>query len=699
MPEVTYNLEADTRVAVLAIDTEGPVNAVDNQFMMDFERAIERAVQDEPQGLILVSGKKRSFLDGVNLKELLAYETPQVVRLFLARWHGALASLAKAGFPVLALLDGQTALGGGFELLLWACDHVFTTPTSRMGFPETSLGLFPCGGGTQTLPRVVGLESALDMILNARVGAPNRLNNPDVFTVCPSEDLSRRALEWINEHQGAVNRNYDPEYRDPHPLSDEEKQRMLEGARLRFTVSPYRPYHKAALDAVEAGLTRSFDDATANETDLFVPLVFNDYTRNKIDLFYLSTGIGPKLVKVDAEKNVEVKRIAVIGAGLMGQGIAQIAVDRGIETTVLDIDEKTALASVETIERTLDALVSRGKWPEDRKEKAMSCLHTATDYSDLEGIPLVIECVFEDLDLKQQVLAGVLKVNPDAIFASNTSTIPMAKISRDSSRPENVVGMHFFSPVPLMPLLEVVRGEATSRDAVAVAVAAGRAMGKTVILVGDGPGFYTSRTFGSYVLNGIRLVELGMSPWEVDMTALRAGFAQGPLHVYGTTGGNVIHHASQLLSEAFPGRIGLPESLMRLHKAGYVGVGQPCFYLDNMMMTRDESVLQHLFTVNGAPLPTPEEAEDVLLLGMINEAFWCLSDGILRDYYGMELGATLGIGFPDCLHGPARYASRRGIGVIKARLEDLREKFAMPALTPAPEFDFLLACGLDSSLI
>jgi 3-hydroxyacyl-CoA dehydrogenase/enoyl-CoA hydratase/3-hydroxybutyryl-CoA epimerase len=259
--------------------------------------------------------------------------------------------------------------------------------------------------------------------------------------------------------------------------------------------------------------------------------------------------------------------------------------------------------------------------------------------------------------------------------------------------------MHFFSPVPLMPLLEIVRGDASSPDAVDVAVATGRAIGKTVIIVGDGPGFYTSRTFGNYVMNGIRLAELGMSPWDVDMTALRAGFAQGPLHVYGTTGGNVIYHASHLLSEAFPGRITVPKSLKQLHEAGYVGVGQACFYLDNMAMTRDESVLQHLIRESGVPVPTAEEAEDVLLLGMVNEAFWCLSDGILHDYYSMDLGATLGIGFPDCLHGPARYVSRRGIGEVRARLEELREKFDMTALTPAPEFDFLVACGLDASLI
>jgi 3-hydroxyacyl-CoA dehydrogenase/enoyl-CoA hydratase/3-hydroxybutyryl-CoA epimerase len=568
-----------------------------------------------------------------------------------------------------------------------------------MGLPETSLGLFPAGGGTQTLSRVVGFKAAVDMILNARVGAPRHLENQGVFAVCPSEELRPRAIQWIEEHPRVVNRNYDSNYEEPHPVSHEEKLTILDTARSRFTVSRYRPYYKAALDAIEAGLTLPFDEAVKNEATLFVPLVFDACTRNKIDLFYLTTGLGPRLVKVNTSDAVETESIAVIGAGLMGQGIAQIAADRGIKTILLDIDEESVRASVDTLDRTMEALVSRGKWPEDRKTAAMSRISSTTDYSDLKDVPLIIECVFEDIALKQKVLTRVQEVNPDAVFASNTSTIPMAKISEGALRPEQVVGMHYFSPVPLMPLLEVVRGAKSSPRAVATAVSVGRSMAKTVILVGDGPGFYTSRTFGLYVMNGLRLAELSLTPWDVDRVALKAGFPQGPLHVYGTTGGTVIYHASRLLSEAFPDRISVPDSLEKLHEAGYVGVGKPCFYLDNREMVPDESVTDHLGSANGIPAPSEEEAEDILLLGMVNEAFWCLSDGILQDYYSMDLGATLGIGFPDCLHGPARYVSQRGISSVKSRLEDLREKFDIKALTPAPEFDLLISCGVDSSLI
>jgi 3-hydroxyacyl-CoA dehydrogenase/enoyl-CoA hydratase/3-hydroxybutyryl-CoA epimerase len=218
-------------------------------------------------------------------------------------------------------------------------------------------------------------------------------------------------------------------------------------------------------------------------------------------------------------------------------------------------------------------------------------------------------------------------------------------------------------------------------------------------MVGDGPGFYTSRTFGTFVANGFRLVELGISPWDVDLLALQAGFPQGPIHIYGTTGGGVIYHANRFMAERFPDRMPVPPTLAKLYEAGYVGLGKPSFYLDPRKMVRDESALAHLVRTDGLPKPTDDEAKDILLLGMVNEAFWCLSDGVLRDYYSMDLGAVLGIGFPDCWHGPGRYVSQRGVKAVRSRLLELSDKFHIPALKPAPEFDRLIACGLDTSLV
>lgn len=698
MPEVSYTLDQSTKVVTLTINTEGPVNTIGTRFLEDLERAIAKAKDDNVTGVLFVSPKRRSFLDGANLKEILTGETPESVRSVAVRYQTILESLARGPFPVAAILDGQTALGGGFELLLWACDHVFATRNSRVGLPEVGVGLFPAGGGTQTLRRLVGFKSALNMIMNARVNSPEAFRMSGVFTICPSEELTPRATAWLQEHQGIVNRNYDADFREPDPISDQEKHRALNQAKFRFTISPFRPYLSAAIEAIEGGLTLPFEQAVRKEVDLFVPLLFNSYTRNKIDLFFLVTSVGPKLVKVDPSDAIRVDRIAIIGSGLMGRGIAQIAAERGIRTTLIDVDEATAKAAVGQIDRMLADLVDRGRWPRERKDALMAQITWAKDYRDLHEIPLIIESVFENLALKREILSRAQSVNPDAIFASNTSTLPMAEISQGAKKPEQVVGMHFFSPVPLMPLLEVIRGPHSSATAIATAVTAGRAMGKMAILVNDGPGFYTSRTFDSYMMHGMRLIELGLSPWDVDLIALRAGFPQGPLHIYGTTGGNVIYHAGRFLAERFPDRLPLPQTLVRLHEAGYTGGPNPSFYLDSRKMTPDQSVLDYISRAAGLPKPSNEEAADILLLGMVNEAFWCMSDGVLPDYYSMDLGAVLGIGFPDCLHGPARYVKQNGAEKVKSRLQELAEKFGLSSLRPAPEFERLLD-GSDSALI
>ena len=699
MSEAQYTLDRETMVATIIIDTAGPVNTIGQVFMTDMEKAINRANKDKVRGVILASGKKNSFLDGANLKELMTDASPQFIRLTIIRYQDILAALAKGPFPVVATLNAQTALGGGLELLLWGCDHVFATPGSKMGQPEVNVGLFPAGGATRSLARVAGFKAAVEMITTGRVRPAESFANPGFLTMCSVRDLNPLAKSWIDENQGVINRNYDPDFQGPAPLTDEEKQKIINAARSRYTICPNRPYLSAAIDCLEEGLRLPFEDAARNEVEKFVPLFEHPNTRNKIDLFFLTTGLGPRLVKADASKAVKVDRIAVIGAGLMGRGIAQVAADRGIKATLLDMDENMTKASVDDLDRTLESMVSKGSWSKARKEAVMSNIDWTTDYGELKNTPLVIECVFENLELKRKILAQVQAVNPEAIFASNTSTIPMADISEGALRPEQVVGMHYFSPVPLMPLLEVVRGAKSSPAAVATAVTVGRAMGKTLILVADGPGFYTSRTFGSFMNNGFRLAELGMSPWDVDLLALHAGFPQGPLHVYGTTGGSIAYHASQFMAGRFPDRMEVPDSLTKLFEAGYTGAGKPSFYLDPRAMTRDESVLEHIVPAKGLPVPNNEEAKDILLLAMVNEAFWCLTEGVLPDYYSMDLGAVLGIGFPDCWHGPARYVSLRGVKNVKARLSELADKFRIASLAPAPEFDRLIACGLDSHLI
>jgi len=695
--QIRYRIERDKKIAIFEIDTPGPVNTIGERLIADLGKATEQARADGVRGVILRSLKDKSFLDGANLMEITKNLSVTGLKHLVLKFHEALETLAKSPFPVVALLFDQTALGGGFETLLWGCDHIFATPGSKMGLPEVTVGLFPAGGGPETLRRILGLKATVDIVLEGKILPVDFYNHSGIVTIAGADELLAEAREWIEAHQDIVNRNYDPRWNDPEPLSKEEQVELMKKARARYTICPQKPYLKAAIDVIEEGIGLPFDEAVQNEARRFASLITGPHVKNKIDLFFSITSIGPNLARIDRKKAVPVKEIAVIGAGLMGQGVAQVCADNGIGVLLIDLDKATAQAAVEKIGAGLEQLVRKGRWRQERKEKLLSRIRITDDYGELRGIPLVIEAVFEDLSLKQEILKKAQEANPEIIFASNTSTIPMEDVSARSERPEQVVGMHYFSPVPLMPLLEVVQGSKTSDSALVTAVSSGRQQGKTCIVVGDGPGFYTSRTFGVFVMTGFYLIEMGLDPWEVDRLAIETGFPQGPLHVYGTAGGNVIYHAGLFIQSRRPDIFSVPKTLIRVYEAGYVGAGKPCFYQDGLKP--DPSVLDYIEHDSSLPAPGREEAKEMLLLSMVNQAFMCLEEGVLKDYYSMDIGAILGIGFPDCWHGPARYVSQNGVRDTRKRVGELYDRYGLPFFRPADEFETLLACGVDRGLI
>ncbi|QCQ23028.1 3-hydroxyacyl-CoA dehydrogenase NAD-binding domain-containing protein [Desulfoglaeba alkanexedens] len=697
MPEVTYRLDSEMRLATFLIDTAAPVNAIGEQFIKDLAECTRRANEDGVNGVILASAKQKSFLDGANLKEIRTAASAFALKHMVRSLQDVFSELAKSPFPVVAVLTGQTALGGGFEMILWTCDHVFATEGCRMGLPETNIGLFPAGGGPESLRRLVGLEKMLDLVMKGQVLPAEAYVPTGVVSIVGKKEIFLEAGKWLKNHPGVINRNYDPTWQEPGIQGIEERKQLVQQARALYCVCPERPYLRAVLDAVEEGLTLPFEEAAGAEIKYFAPLIENENVRNKIDFFFLTTSIAPKLAVANVKKAVAVPRLAILGAGLMGRGIAQVCADRGIRVLLLDVDLKTAKKAVENIDSSLDSLVRKGRWSAERKASVMANINVGDDYTALKDVPLVIEAVFEDLELKRKVLKQVQDVNPDIIFASNTSTIPMDEIAAESARPEQVVGMHYFSPVPLMPLLEVIQGPRTSESALATAVVTGRQQGKTCIVVGDGPGFYTSRTFGVYVTMGFFLAELGINPWEVDRLALEAGFPQGPLNVYGTAGGNVIYHAALFLKSRRPEFTEIPKTMINMYEAGYVGAGKPCFYKNGSQP--DESVLQFIVRNESLPVPDAATAKEMLLLAMVNQAFHCLDEGVLRNYYSMDLGAVLGIGFPDCWHGPGRYVSLKGVSATRKRLQQLHDQYGLAFLTPAAEFSRLAACGVDRGLI
>lgn len=697
MPEVIYRLDPVKNIATFLIDTAGPVNTIGDQFIKDLAAATEKANRDNVKGVILASLKKKSFLDGANLMEIMKDGSSLNLKYTVLKLQDAFASLARSPFPVVAVLPGQTALGGGFETLLWTCDHVFASPGTKMGLPEVNIGLFPAAGGPEALRRVIGLEKALEVVMRGQVLPAEAYADSALVTITNKKDIQNDAEQWLESHPDMVNRNYDPKWKEPSKPTKKVRDALIKKVRERFAICPEKPYLKAAIDAIEEGLELPFEEAAKNEVTHFAPLIEHPNVKNKIDFFFLMTSIAPRLSIVNLKKAIPAPELAIIGAGLMGQGIAQICADKGIKALLIDIDIKTAEAAKENIGKGLDPLVTKGRWTLERKNMVMDNIRVSDNYDELKTIPLVIEAVFEDLDLKRKILKQVQDINPDIVFASNTSTIPMQEIAAESARPEMVVGMHYFSPVPLMPLLEIIQGPQTSESGLATAVASGRQQGKTCVIVGDGPGFYTSRTFGVYVMAGFYLAEMGVDPWEIDKLALEAGFPQGPLNIYGTAGGNVIYHAGSYMQAKKPELIEVPKTLVKMYEAGYVGAGKPCFYGPGMKP--DKSALEHVVRNESLPTPTREEAKEMLLLAMANQAFHCLDEGVVKNYYSMDLASVIGIGFPDCWHGPGRYVSQKGVKYTLGRLQEFYDKYGLAFFKPAGEFERLIACGVDSGLV
>jgi 3-hydroxyacyl-CoA dehydrogenase/enoyl-CoA hydratase/3-hydroxybutyryl-CoA epimerase len=694
MQEVTYVLDEASGIATLTIDTPGPVNTIGAGLIADLDRAVTRAGEDRARGVILASAKKRSFLDGANLAEIVRDPSPLDLKHLVLRLQETLSRLARSPMPVAAVLAGQTALGGGFEMLLWACDRVFATTGSRMGLPETGVGLFPAAGGADALRRLAGMETTLDIVLRGRVLPAEAYVSSGLVVVVEPDGAMDEAAAWLAGNPSLTNRNYDPGWQEP----DVEKQRaLLQKAREAHLVCPHRPWLAAALDAIEEGIGLSLDEAARRAADRFAPLIVDPNVRNKIDLFFAVTSVGPRLARVDDAKARPADSVAVIGAGLMGRGVAQVCADGGMHVLLLDVDEDTARAARETIARSLAPLVEKGRWLPERRDRLLGLIEPTVDYGRLRDVDLVIENVFEKLALKQEIRSRVQDAHPDVVFASNTSTLPIEEIAAGSDRPGNVVGMHYFSPVPLMPLLEVIRGPETSETALATAVTVGRRQGKTCIIVGDGPGFYTSRTFGVFVMTGFFLAEMGLEPARIDRLALEAGFPQGPLDVYGTAGGNVIYHAALAMRERMPDLIPVPETLVRMYEAGYVGAGKPCFYTPDG--EPDATALEHVVRRSDLPVPGEDEAREMLILSMVNQAFLCLDDGVLDDCVSMDLGAILGVGFPDCWHGPARYVSQKGVEATLERLERIHDTYPIAYFRPAAEFSRLIACGVHRGLV
>ena len=697
---MTSALTTDVRdgIAVVTLDVpNAPVNTFARSVRDEFTALLDRLERDESiRAAVVRSGKPDVWVAGADIEEFLGIETSSQAEALSRDGHALLERLEKLKTPVVAAISGA-CLGGGLEAALACAYRVGAdAPKTVFGLPEVQLGLIPGGGGTQRLPRLVGLEAGLDMILTGRnIRARNAVQMGLIHELVHPAILDEIAIERAKAlADGTLKRGMAGGPHGPrHVLLDENRvgrALVFRQARERILARTrgHYPAPLAALDVVATGYTHGTDRGFREEARLFGELAVSEVSRQLVFLFFATTALKKDPgVAEPAPAPQSVQKLGILGAGFMGAGIASIAAQQGTLIRLKDADPGRVGKGLAAAREVLRDRLTKKQITRQQLDDYMTLIGGTTDYSGFRNVDLVIEAVFEDLGVKQAVLQETEAVTPaNSIFASNTSTIPIAQLASVSSRPQRVIGMHFFSPVPKMPLLEVIVTPQTSREVTTTVVGYGKTLGKTVIVVNDGPGFFANRILAPYINEAGILLDEGVAIDAIDRALVEFGFPVGPITLIDEVGLDIAGKSGAIMLEAFGTRMAPSQSLTRVVAAGRTGrKGKKGFYrYDETGKKRgvDPSVYELLPTGQRRTEVPSDEIQRRCVLAMVNEAVRCLQDGILRTSRDGDIGAVFGIGFPPFRGGPFRYADSLGTERVVRALEGLNSDRA-PRFAPA----------------
>ena len=678
-PSVRFDPPLEDRIGRITISRpDDSVNAINAELVEALADAVRiaRAESDSLRGLILVSDKSNQWVAGADLKIVTRPTDAKQAEAVVRRFQAVLEELAWLPCTTVAAINGA-ALGGGLELAL-ACDYRVAAdlPSVSLGQPEVNLGLLPAGGGTQRLPRLIGLERALDLILNGRRLNARRARRAGLLDeVVHPTVLERAARQWAARPKRALDRPLAVglsvraaiDLAEQTPLGRQLIYRQARKAVLNKTHGHY-PAPLEALEAVEIGLEQGMAAGLEAEARAFGELAVSDTAKNLIWLL-----LATQRQKRHHAASATVERMAVVGAGFMGAAIAEVGAAAGLTVRVRDMQPEAVARGLASIRQMVDEGVARRRFDPREGRQIMQRVSATTDYSGFGEKDLVIEAVFENLAVKHQVLKDLEAVlSRTAVIASNTSALPIKDIASQATHPERVVGMHFFSPAQRMPLLEVVRPDAAADWAVARAVSVGTKMGKTVIVVADRPGFYTSRVLGVMLNEAAILLGEGARLEDVDRAMTDFGFPVGPFVLYDEVGLEVALHAGETVTRAFGDRVPPASAVQVLVAAGHTGRKSGAGFYRWPRRSRLPGPLRRFVrgrrrvanpaVYDGVPRTSlPKEAiQDRLALLFVNEAVRCLDEGVLQSPTDGDLGAVLGLGFPPFRGGPFHYADSIG---------------------------------------
>lgn len=682
---------------------DNSMNVIDWSVMDELEAIIEAIAGDDAIGAIITSGKD-TFSGGADLKMLQALHDPAeidlvrkgeeaaVKRLFdkTSRLGRIYRRLETCGRPVVAALNG-TAVGGAFELAL-ACHYRVVADDDRikLGLPEVRVGLMPGAGGTQRVPRLADPQEALRMLLQGQQLTPSQAKAMKlVDAVVPADALIAAARKWLLESPRTV-QPWDEEGFTP----PGGRVYSTQGAKIfpaanaiyrRETCDNY-PGGRAILSAVFEGLQLPFDTALLIEARYFIHVLQTKEAAAMIRSLFISMRELNKLARrPDSIPADPIRKIAVIGAGFMGSGIAGIAARAGIEIALLDRDLPSAESGRGTVEKSYDRHVSRKRMSAAERDEAIARISPAADFSALAGADLVIEAVFEDRTTKEDIIKHAeAALPPGTIFGSNTSTLPITSLAAASARPEDFIGIHFFSPVDRMMLVEVIMGRKTGARALARALDFVRAIGKTPIVVNDSRGFYTSRVVESYIGEGHRMLIEGVAPALIENAARMAGMPVGPLSL----NDEVAIDLSLKIMRATRDDLGdraVPDEQYRLiedmvEKHGRLGRKNGKGFYD---YPDDPNAKKKLWPGLAELFPPSttvealevEELKQRFLVRQALETARCFEEGVLTDVREADVGSILGFGFAPFTGGTLSYIDFMGVAEFNERAGRLARKY------------------------
>jgi 3-hydroxyacyl-CoA dehydrogenase/enoyl-CoA hydratase/3-hydroxybutyryl-CoA epimerase len=663
-----------------------PVNKLSAAILQEFETLLGTLPEHSNlRSLILISGKTDCFIAGADMEEIQFFQSPEQGQQLSRKGQELFARLEGLHIPLVAAIHGS-CLGAGLELALVCHYRVISSHEKTvLALPEVQLGLIPAVGGTQRLPKLIGLAPALELILTGKRVHPRKALQLGLVdeVVAPEQllQVARRAATHLaaqSQPPGSHrHRSWTARSLESNSLS---RAVVFAGAR-RKVLAKTRGLYPApgyALQAVRAGYSRDPQKGYAEEAQRFGELAMTGVCRELLRLFFATTAAKkhiPPEVPIGEEQAIG--GLGMVGGGFMGTGIAVAAAQCGLSVRMRERDVAAAGHALFRFHQENLDLVKRGRPAPLQARLAFERVSICTDWTGFRTVDLVIEAVDEDLKLKQSILSELeTATHPDCILASNTSSLPVARIAENAVRPERVIGLHFFSPVSKMPLVEIVITPATAGWVTATALSFGRWLGKTPIVVRDGPGFFTTRILSPYLNEAALLLEEGAGIEAVDAAMLNWGFPIGPLALMDEIGIDISAKVARIMSAAFENRMSMARSIDWIGADGRKGrkSGHGYYRYSGKHKQVDTSVYRLIPDGWKKRTFSAEEIQRRLSMSMINEAVLCLQDGILFRPLDGDVGAVLGLGFPPFRGGPFRFLDSLGASEAVHQLLGLAAK-------------------------